>query len=357
MKGFADQQAKAQLAIRRHYLQSFAEEYHERLLEVKEATKSNETAGLALATLDARISELEVQIQEIGTAATAINRLLKSYLGHSELSIAAIDKGYEIHRNGKLLTGLPSEGEKTAIALCYFLSLLESEGRKTKDIIAVIDDPISSLDSRSLNYACGLIKSRLSEAAQVILLTHNQNCLNEFRKEWKSKARPKQKDTDKEPSAALLFLDVSMPQGSAARSLKLITLPPLLREYDSEYHYLFQHLLRFEETGDKYDYAYMMPNVLRRILDVFLAFKCPGTNPIAQKLSQLCKQFENLDKDRIAALERLSQVESHSDNLDDLISFSAMAVEETNDAAAALLSTIEQVDRGHLDALRSICKG
>ena len=348
---FTNLQDEAQLAIRKHFLAEGSAEFR----EIQDGFDQAETESAAAARADAKlrtdIQSLESKIREHSRAADAINKLLHSYLGHPELSIVAVTDGYEIHRNGKLITGLPSEGEKTALALCYFLSLMESEGRKTGNNIVVIDDPISSLDSRSLNFACNLIKSRLADAAQLFVFTHNLNCLNEFRKPWRSKARA----TDgKEPTAALLFLDVSIPKG-AQRISKIIELPALLREYDSEYHYLFHHVLKFAGAGDQYDYAYMMPNVLRRVLEVFLAFRCPGTAPLSSKIDQLCKAHVGLDKNRIIALERLTQVESHSDNLDDLISFSSMTLEEAKDATNALLALMEQVDPAHPAGLRRIC--
>jgi wobble nucleotide-excising tRNase len=110
-------------------------------------------------------------------------------LGHKELSILSVEEGYVIRRRGRPIEGSPSEGEKTAIALCYFLSSLEAEGRSIRDRIVIIDDPISSLDSRALNYACSLILSRLANAAQMFVLTHNQNCMNEFKKAQKCPAR------------------------------------------------------------------------------------------------------------------------------------------------------------------------
>jgi wobble nucleotide-excising tRNase len=349
---FARLQEDAHLAIRKHYLAEGKSE-HDALQEaVASANAENRAAINADEELLARIQALEHQIREHGPAAEAINRLLCSYLGHAELSIVAVKNGYEIHRNGRLITGLPSEGEKTAIALCYFLSMLQSDGRKTPDLIVVMDDPISSLDSRSLNFACSLIKNRLADSAQLIMMTHNQNCFNEFRKAWKSMARAKDGET---PKAALLFLDVSVPEGQTSRKSNIVDLPPLLREYDSEYHYLFHHLLRFSAAESKYPYAYMMPNVLRRILELFLAFRCPGSAPLSSKIDQLCNADSNLDRDRIVALERLTQVESHSDNLDDLISFSSMTLEESRDATNALLVLLEHVDAAHLKGLRKIC--
>lgn len=349
---FVRVQEDARTAIKRHYLAINAEEHSALLLQRAFAIDELDNTKANIESVRRNIQGLESQIREHGPAAEVINRLLHSYLGHPELSIVTNDSGYEFHRHGKLIKGLPSEGEKTAIALCYFLSMIDAEGRKLGELIVVVDDPISSLDSRSLNFACNLIKSRLTNSAQLFVLTHNQNCVNEFRKHWKSKAKP----TDgKEPTAALLFLDVTLPKGAQSRTTRIIELPKLLREYDSEYHYLFQHVLRFLEMQDEYDYAYMMPNVLRRVLEVFLAFKCPGSSPLSSKIDQLCKLYPDLDKDKIVALERLSQIESHSDSLDDLISFSSMVLEESQAAGNALVALMEEVDRDHVKGLRNIC--
>jgi hypothetical protein len=154
----------------------------------------------------------------------------------------------------------------------------------------------------------------------------------------------------------LLFLDVKVPKGGT-RSSSLVELSRLLREYDSEYHYLVDHVLSFDASTDKdYEYAYMMPNVLRRVLDVFLAFRCPGSAGFASKMTQLTKEHSALDPDRIAALERLVQLESHSDNIDDLIGFSAMTLEEGKAATTALLALMETVDPNHIAGLRHLCR-
>jgi hypothetical protein len=49
------------------------------------------------------------------------------------------------------------------------------------------------------------------------------------------------------------------------------------------------------------------------------------------------------------------QLESHADNLDDLVSFSSMTIEETKAAADAVLKVMESLDKGHHDRLCSIC--
>lgn len=351
---FNEHQKKAREAIRKHYVAETDAAFKAHVAGIEEATTNATTASAAANQLKADIDTLRAQVQQHGPAAAEINALVKSYLGHAELTIVPVAKGYELHRLGALVRGAPSEGEKTAIALCYFLSTLSSEDRKIKDLIVVIDDPVSSLDTKAMNYASALLLNRLAKVGQLFVFTHNQPCMNEFKKAWKGWARV---EPNKPPTARLLFIDVAVPEGQAARTATLIEMPKQLREFDSEYHYLFQKVLEFEKAGVGHsDYAFMMPNVLRRVLEVFLAFKVPRTGNLADKLKTIEDRHKDIDPDRLRALERLSQVESHSDNLDDLIAQSSMTVEESRDATLALLQLFEKVDPDHLKDLRTHCK-
>jgi wobble nucleotide-excising tRNase len=348
---FNEHQIRAREAIRRHFVATSADEYAKHLSEISDATAKEAAAKAAVEKLEGDIDALRAKVQQHGPAADKINALVKSYLGHGELTIVAVAEGYELHRHGALVNGAPSEGEKTAIALCYFLSTLEAEDRKVTNLIIVIDDPVSSLDTKAMNYACGLIRNRLSDARQLIVLTHNQHCMNEFKKFWKNWAKA---DPAK---ASLKFIDVSIPASTMTRTANIVDLPKHLREYESEYHYLFEKVMAFEEAGGgHFDYAFMMPNVLRRVLEIFLAFKVPHNGNLSDKLKALCGRHKDLDQDRLNALERLSQVESHSDNLDDLIAQSSVTVEESRDANGALIHLMEVVDPAHLADLRKYCK-
>jgi wobble nucleotide-excising tRNase len=354
-KDFNARQDAARLSLRKHFLSEGATDYTSRKKAVADGERDVSNLEVEVGDLTTKISSLRSKIRQHGPAAEKLTKLVRAYLGHGELTVIAANEGYELHRNGKLVKGAPSEGEKTAIALCYFLCTLESEGRNIKDLIVVIDDPISSLDTKAMNYACALVRSRLEGAAQVIVLTHNQHCMNEFKKAWKSRAYPRSKDTD--PTATLLFLDVVLPAAQGTRTSSLVEMSALLREYDSEYHFLCHKVLEFEAAGTGHsEYGFMMPNVIRRVLDVFLAFKVPGTSNLSDKLQQLSRRHAELDPVRLSALERLSQVESHSDNLDDLIAHSSMTIEETRDANAALLHLMSVADKEHTAAVRTHCK-
>jgi wobble nucleotide-excising tRNase len=350
---FVRHQEDARLSIRRHYVAEGVVEFESLRKGVEEARNAADSASADLTKKLQDVQTLRLQVRQHGPAASRMNRLIRSYLGHAELTIFPIAEGYELHRHGKLAQGLPSEGEKTAIALCYFLSTLESDGRRIKDLTIVVDDPISSLDTKAMNYACALILGSLKDASQVFVLTHNQHCMNEFKKAWKGLAKPKNPATV--PTARLLYLDVKLRAETDLRSAFIVDLPPLLREFDSEYHFLVQKVFEFDKAGTaQTDYGYMMPNVIRRVLDVFLAFRIPRTGAIIDKIRELCES-SGIDLVRMAALERLSQAESHSDSLDDLVTTSAPVIEEVHDANATLLTFMEAVDPQHMAALRKYC--
>lgn len=352
---FNTHQEDARLSIRRHFVADGAATYLGLENEQAEGVAAVEQARKDFAKLEAEIAGLKAKVQQHGPSAGKINDLVKAYLGHDEQTIVPVEKGYELHRHGKLATGAPSEGEKTAISLCYFLTTLEADGRKAKDLIVVVDDPISSLDTKSMHYACATILGRLDKVAQLFVMTHNQQCMNEIKRAWKGLARKAPEKPD--PEARLLFIDVKLPVGETKRQAFLIEMPVLLRELDSEYQFAVQKALEFEAAGSgHFDYVLMMPNMLRRVLEIFLAFRVPRSGNIKDKLKEIGEAHPKLDKARLVALERLVQAESHSDSLDDLTGHSAMTIEESRDANAGLLKLMSEVDQAHVDGLRKYCK-
>jgi wobble nucleotide-excising tRNase len=352
---FSRTQEEARTKLKGHFLAIGQERYDELATEATGAKEAFGALANKIKELVDNAEELRRQMREHGVAAGLINRMVRSYLGHGELELGTLDERYELRRNGQTITGSLSEGEKTALAICYFLATLEAEGRKRKDLIIVIDDPISSLDTKALNYAFSIIKAAISEAAQVIILTHNLHFMNEAKKWLKSKTE-KEAGAEK-ATATLMFLDAFQPDGADTRRTSIKEMPRHIREYESEYQYLFHLTLRFLETTDGTGYFYVMPNALRKILDVFLAFKVPGSAGLSSKVEKIAKDMgEDVDQGRILALDRLVQLESHADNLDDLVTQSSMTVEETTDAANALLAVMEALDKPHLDQMRRVCR-
>lgn len=212
-----------------------------------------------------------------------------------------------------------------------------------------------------MNYACSLIQS-LKNVGQLILLTHYLNVMNELKKWLKNqteKAMDQQGKDKNQATAALFYIDTVQPSGNESRQSRIIEMPKYLREYEAEYHFLYNMMLRFlaNET-DRSDYFFVMPNVLRKILEVFLAFKVPGSEGLSSKIKNIEGRADKIgiNRDRLRAVERLAHVESHGDSLDDLITFSNITVEETTDAANALLDLMEKMDAEHKNRMCKVCK-
>lgn len=352
---FEERRKSALDRLKEHYLSLAEGRYRELARSHTNAEIAAEASAKDAASIEASILNLRGKLLQHGPAAAAINALVKAYLRHGNIEVVAastdVDRGegFQIRRNGSDIVGVLSEGEKTAIALCYFISTLQAEGRNIKDLIIVVDDPISSLDTKALNYAFILLRSYLTGAKQVFLLTHNINFMQECRK-WllnMSKKDP--------PIASLLFIELSQ-DGDGKRTSRIGKLPKLLRDYESEYHYLFQHLKKFSlSEGLAYDYFYLMPNAMRKILDIFLAFKLPGPDGLKSKVERLASLLPNFDGNRLMAIDRLIQSESHADNLDDLVSFSSMTIEEARECALAILALMAEMDKPHHDRLTELC--
>jgi wobble nucleotide-excising tRNase len=324
------------------------------------AQSMTQELGTELRSLELEIDRLKSAVRQHGPAASLINERIWSYLGHKELEIQTHEDGYQLSRNGRVVAGTLCEGEKTAIALCYFLTTLKAEGRNLKDLIVVLDDPISSLDTRALNYAFNMIKATLKDVAQLIVLTHNLNFMNETKKWLRERTEKRVLERGENPrriTSALFFLNVFQPLHVIGRSSSIEEMPKHIREYESEYQYLFHMIVKFASSQyDDTGYFYIVPNALRKALEIFLAFKFPGSDGLSGKMESLAKYPHGLDPVRIRALDRLVQVESHGDNLDDLVTFSSMTIEEVKKAASIFLEVIAAVDSGHYQNMRSLCR-
>lgn len=360
-ENFQSIRTAAKERLRKHFLAEGYEAYCELKSRFEKAERVLGALESRASRLFAEIDTIKQQVRQHGPAADRVNEMIRRYLGHDELEVAAKDEGYEIRRHGRVTTSAPSEGEKTAIALSYFLVLLESDGRRREDLIVVMDDPISSLDTRSLNYACSLIKS-LHSVAQLVVLTHNPHVMNEMKKWLRRRTErelTRRNRSQEDATATLLFVDTVQPGGEGSRRSKVTELPKHLRDHESEYHYLFHMILRFLSSEKaRGDYLFVMPNVLRKVLEVFLAFKLPGSDGLGSKIESLARKSEaiGIDELRIRALGRLSHVESHGDNLDDLVAISSMTIEETTKAAEVLLDVIGRMDPEHSERMRSQCR-
>lgn len=356
--GFEKRQSDAKSRIKRHFYHTYQNEYRELGKQANEAEAAAETLKVELINKNRDLNELEKSLQNQGRAAQDINTLLGRFLGHGEITLKSRDQGdgYIFNRNGKpVVKGPLSEGEKNAVALCFFLTKIKEEGKVAKDWIVVLDDPMSSLDSKSLHYAFNLIREELENAHQLFILTHHLNFMNEM-KNWlgtRSKDKLDDKGKVKTPaSASLLMLDSICDSKRKRRVSTIVKMPPLLTEYSSEYHYLFSLAFDYSQNGAlTKDKAFLMPNILRKVLETFLSFKIPNTGDVRSKLESKAVTDLNLDPVKFQALYRLVNLESHAQEIENT-SCLPEGFEEYKTMSDELMNLIGEMDSYHFKVMQ-----
>ena len=288
------------------------------------------------------ITELEKQVRQHQRPAEELNKEMAAYLGSEELRFEVLESGYTISRDGQPAMHL-SESERTAISFMYFLKSLSDTGFNVKNGVVVVDDPVSSLDANSLYCAFGFMKARTANAGQLFVLTHNFTLFRQVRNWFHYLNRGKGKDVAKHPAH---FYMLSTASDGGHRSSILGRLDPLLHEFESEYQYLFKRV--FDGANRQVAVAslasyYDLPNIARRLLEAFLAFKLPGLPPdkLFKKLEEV--KFDDVKKARLL---RFLHTYSHSDQISEP-EYDLSVLSETPAILKDLLELIRQTDSAH----------
>ena len=296
---------QAREALERHYIAETWGDLEDRQAQVKGAQDAREKAADDRAKLDSSIAQLQAQLAAPERAAIDLTRDLHAYLGHTDLRFEVDGTGYAVMRGEERATGL-SEGERTAIAILYFLKRLEDTDFDLKRSVVVLDDPVSSLDAQALYLAFGYITRRTKHAAQLFVLTHNWQFFN-LVKEWFGIINGDSVADDHAARARFYMLDCE--HVGDHRSAHLRRLDPLLERFTSEYHYWFSLVLDVAEEKQPrgLEAYYVIPNVARRLIETFLAFQFPGTGvEFSSTLGTLSE-----DGPMITRIQRFLNIESH----------------------------------------------
>ena len=165
----------ARLVIENHFVaqRASAEELRKTEGDLVLAEKELSSLSKEVKQVREKISGLEAKMKNDSIAIKEINSNLAQFLGTDEIKLERVENGgYKLQRNGLVARNI-SEGEKTAIALVYFVAKLKEQSNKIEDTIIVLDDPISSFDSNHLFHANFFIKKECENAKQLFILTHN----------------------------------------------------------------------------------------------------------------------------------------------------------------------------------------
>ncbi len=290
------------------------------------------------------IKKLDEELTETAAPAESLNQDLALYLGHSELTLTHHGKGYSITRGNEEARDL-SEGEKTAFALLYFLKSLEDHRGKLEETIVVIDDPVSSLDASALFTAFGLIKERTEKAKQIIVLTHDFAFFN-LVKGWF-------RLFDKQNQSRYYSLISLMNNGGKSNAITVMD--RLIKDFASEYQYLFCLVKKGATAqGNELAELYGLPNVGRRLLEHFIAFKFPGGIE-TEKLIERMKKLE-LDSSTLAVLNRFLNIYSHGDDIASS-GHDLNLLAETPKVMQAILTVMRTEDKEHVERLETAIQG
>ncbi|AEN73390.1 hypothetical protein Rhom172_1468 [Rhodothermus marinus SG0.5JP17-172] len=330
--------------LARHMIAESLEEFIRLKDKVREAEDEEAEAKKEQDGLDARITQLEREIVEHRRPAEDLNEDLRKYLGHDELQLEVKDTGYVITRGGESVETL-SEGEMTAIALLYFLKSLQDRQFDLTNGVVVLDDPVSSLDANALYLAFGFIRERTQEAGQLFIFTHNFSFFRQVRNWFHHLKGQRKKDPAQRPAR---FYMMDCTRDSGRRSTTIRYLDPLLEEYNSEYHYLFARIYRaaHESGPTSLEENYVLPNMARRLLETFLAFRDPtDSGNLSSQMRRI--DFDDAKKQRIL---RFLHTHSHSDAIGEP-EHDPSILAEARAVLKDLFDLIESQDKAHFDAM------
>jgi wobble nucleotide-excising tRNase len=274
---------------------------------------------------------------------------------------------YEKSRTKDLDCSL-STSEKTCLAFAYFLSKLkyevfDADGVEAKNIILVIDDPVSSLDENRLyRTACFIEKmcfdqqTKNTKFKQFFLFSHNLQFLKFI--------------------SNILHIDNENREdyylSSGNNSPRLKPLPAELQNYATLYFSKLKEVIKYN-NGDDIDYAQarkFMPNHIRSIMETFLSFKffelkegssnkkyrSPGLSKLIRIVDNnlyILSNFQDVEDvngdtivNKLNKIKRITDPQSHG-NAQDITKFSFISEEELQQISKDAVNIIHFLDQLH----------
>ncbi len=240
--------------------------------------KSKREAERKLSVLNRRHERLNRLLEKIDNKLKELNdqkrpdiKIINNYLKALNLPKYSLDKDYRIVLNSDALENSEAEmilsgGEKTTLAFAYFLVRLKLFYKKEdlKNLVVVIDDPISSLDEQRIYNTSDIVAKinqelagealKDEDKAQVFVLTHNHTFMARLINMVGKNAR---------------YFQLERHQNQ----LKIVCKNEVVGYFDTFYLLLFKEVYEFAEKGkvqDNFNEAINYGNKVRILLESFL---------------------------------------------------------------------------------------
>ncbi|GAA8310193.1 AAA family ATPase [Helicobacter pylori] len=240
--------------------------------------KSKEEAERKLSVLVSRNKRLKCLLEKIDNKLKGLYdqkrpdiKIINSYLKALNLPKYSLNEDYRIVLNSVDLENskakmILSDGEKTTLAFAYFLARLKLFYKKEdlKNLVVVIDDPISSLDEQRIYNTSNIVAKinqelvgealEKDEKAQVFVLTHNHTFMARLINMVGKNAR---------------YFQLERHQNQ----LKIVCKNEVVGYFDTFYLLLFREVYEFakkEKVQDNCNEAINYGNKVRILLESFL---------------------------------------------------------------------------------------
>lgn len=354
------------------YAFSDAISYDKELGRIATLKTDAETAGTAHTDAEKEIREAEAEVQTMRgkqkderKGAERVNALLTNFFGHDGIKLEARDGEdkatvkFEVTRDGKAAYNL-SEGECSLIAFCYFMAKLDDPESKGKELIIYIDDPISSLDGNHIFFMFSLIESLIAKPIkkdgtnsyrykQLFISTHNLDFLKYLKRlSIPAKKIPAGEGKTKNVSDHEHF----MIERNGASS-NILPMPSYLRDYITEFHYLFHQIYKCKDqaaAADSHEPFFGFGNNLRKFLEAYLFFKYPYHDDRSDAFERIKKFFGEEEDTAVALVNRLNNEFSHLEAVPDR-GFKPVEIPEIAKVANYVLDKIYASDKVQYNAL------
>lgn len=375
---FENEKNKAKSELKNHFLSTVSEEVMALEIDIKNHEEElkkildGDSNDLGINALNKKISDNRIKISTTHQACEHINKDLEKFLGRNQLVFmpnpktdlnenvndTKIDAGYIIKRGDQIVTNL-SESEKTAIGFVYFITHLKEKEFKINDGIIVLDDPISSLDSDLLFKTFSFIEMKLKTAGQLFILTHNYDFLNQLKKWFINEINSDEDITQHKGEFFMITNNYDITK--KYRVGVLSEMDELIKNYESEYHYLFKQLLLFQEENPinqkvllKTIYNY--PNLARKLLECFLSFRVPKKANFYSKLMSLKELNPAIKSEEIGYVYSFVNSHSHLDSKSGLVQFDPTLTLNGTECVSKVLKLIEHADSHHYKCMVKVTK-
>lgn len=248
--------------------------YFDKKDKEEKLAKEQQKVVYEIDSIKSSINHLRASLANEHLGEQKFNDMLHKFLGRNDLCIKhRKEGGYTIKRNEteSVSNNSLSEGEKTAIALVYFITKIKEYDNNAEDTIIVLDDPISSFDSNHLFHACYYIKEECENAKQLFVFTHSFKFFA-LMKDWICRQIVKDSNNKNIPTYHLYLIKPY--QKNEIRHGNIENACNVLTHFDSEYHLLFSEVKQFCDNP-KLDYisTHTIANISRQLLESFLSFK------------------------------------------------------------------------------------